>query len=92
MQYFFPELNYLQGGAEDYHTINGGNGNADNGTFNDVGFFYFTNPSGTTATKYALYFRQSIASSTEFNQQGLSSQPGGTTSNYSFFKMIEYPA
>ncbi|AIR93417.1 tail fiber protein [Prochlorococcus phage P-TIM68] len=74
------------------HTINGGNGNADNGTFNDVGFFYFTNPSGTTATKYALYFRQSIASSTEFNQQGLSSQPGGTTSNYSFFKMIEYPA
>ena len=25
MQYFFPELNYLQGGTEHYHTINGGN-------------------------------------------------------------------
>ena len=25
MQYFFPELNYLQGGAQQIHTINGGN-------------------------------------------------------------------
>ena len=25
MQYFFPELNYLQRGAADLHTINGGN-------------------------------------------------------------------
>ena len=67
-----------------------GNDNS-NGTFNDKIFFYFTNPTGTTATKYALYYRQSGGGTTHFNQQGLSSQPSGS-SNYSYFKITEYAA
>lgn len=67
-----------------------GNDNS-NGTFNDKIFFYFTNPTGTTATKYALYYKQSGGGTTHFNQQGLSSQPSGS-SNYSYFKITEYAA
>ena len=67
-----------------------GNDNS-NGTFNDKIFFYFTNPTGTTETKYALYYRQSGGGSTHFNQQGLTSQPSGS-SNYSYFKITEYAA
>ena len=67
-----------------------GNDNS-NGTFNDKMLFYFTNPTGTTETKYALYYKQSDGGTTHFNQQGLSSQPSGS-SNYSYFKITEYAA
>ena len=67
-----------------------GNDNS-NGTFNDKIFFYFTNPTGTTATQYALYYKQSGGGTTHFNQQGLSDQPSGS-SNYSYFKITEYAA
>ena len=67
-----------------------GNDNS-NGTFNDKIFFYFTNPTGTTATQYALYYKQSGGGTTHFNQQGLTDQPSGS-SNYSYFKITEYAA
>ena len=67
-----------------------GNDN-DNGTFNDKILFYFTNPTGTTETKYALYYMQSGGGTTHFNQQGLTDQPSGS-SNYSYFKITEYAA
>jgi len=67
-----------------------GNDNS-NGTFNDKIFFYFTNPTGTTETKYALYYRQSGGGTTHFNQSPLSDQPSGST-NFSHFKITEYAA
>ena len=67
-----------------------GNDNS-NGTFNDKIFFYFTNPTGTTATQYALYYKQSGGGTTHFNQQGLTDQPSGSL-NYSYFKITEYAA
>ncbi len=67
-----------------------GNDNS-NGTFNDKIFFYFTNPTATTETKYALYYMQSGGGTTHFNQQSLSDQPSGS-SNYSYFKITEYAA
>ena len=67
-----------------------GNDNS-NGTFNDKILFYFTNPTGTTATQYALYYMQSGGGTTHFNQQGLTDQPSGSL-NYSYFKITEYAA
>ena len=69
--------------------MNGGSGGSNDGTFNDKILFYFTNPTGTTETKYALYYIQSGGGTTHFNQQGLTDQPSGS-SNYSYFKITEY--
>ncbi len=71
--------------------MNGGSGGSNDGTFNDKILFYFTNPTGTTETKYALYYIQSGGGTTHFNQQGLTDQPSGS-SNYSYFKITEYAA
>ena len=71
--------------------MNGGSGGSNDGTFNDKILFYFTNPTGTTQTKYALYYIQSGGGTTHFNQPGLTDQPSGS-SNYSYFKITEYAA
>ena len=68
----------------------GNSHNVSDGDFSDSGTFHFTNPvsAGTTIYFRMKYSNSNSGASIEFNQQGLSSQPSGTT-NISFFRLEE---